>query len=291
MPAPTPGDFKTRITGILQSVQLLPDEAEAPIRHYRQTVGEIDGALKYVDRIIPEKARYQGVVIRHLGRLSEMALVNFIETFERFLKEVAAKCVDCLADLVVDDRFDVFSRIQGSNFASHFGAGTLGKALCESATWLDCEEINKRFHSILADPFDTGAFFLFPKKGQKPDAGQWRYSVMKLVWQMRHTCVHNVGVITQSDAVKMRVLAKRPVDAPRMLVPSRSDLRWLKRFLDDTAEDCNKRIGQRLAELLTKIRAETPALVEPQQMADRLSSIFRLPLQVDTALGVVPPPD
>ena len=60
-------------------------------------------------------------------------------------------------------------------------------------------------------------------------------------------------------------------------------------FLDETAEDCNQRIGQRLAELLTTIRAGRPALIQPQSMADRLASIFRLPLQVDTATGVVPP--
>ena len=103
--------------------------------------------------MIAERDRYLGVVDRHLGRSHwHVCFVNLIETFERFLKEVAAECVDCLADLVVDDRFDVFNKIQGSNLASHFRAGTLGKALCESATWLDCEEINKRFRNILADP-------------------------------------------------------------------------------------------------------------------------------------------
>jgi hypothetical protein len=37
-----------------------------------------------------------------------MALVTTVETFERFLKEVASECVDCLADFIVDDRFNVF---------------------------------------------------------------------------------------------------------------------------------------------------------------------------------------
>jgi hypothetical protein len=289
MPARTQADFASNITAILQSVQLLPDEAQAPIRHYRRTIEEIDGALTYFDRIIPERGRYQAVVHRHLGRLYGMALLNLVATFERFLKEAAAECVDSLADLVVDDRFDVFPRIQGKNLASHFRAGTLGKALCESATWLDCEEINKRFRSILADPFDAGSFYLFPKTGQQPVVEQWRFDLMNLVWQLRHTSVHNVGVITQSDAAKMRVLTKTQVDAPRMLVPSRTNLRWLKKFLDDTAEECNKRIGEQLAKLLTTIRAATPALFEPQEMANRLASIFRLPIRVDAAIGVVPP--
>src|SRR5205807_2383223 len=108
--------------------------------------------------------RYQAVAAKHLGRLYGMALVNLVETFERFLKEVAATCVDCLAEFIVDDRFDAF-KIQGSALASHFGTKTLGKSLCESATWLDCEDINRRFRELLADPFQVGGqfFHLFPK--------------------------------------------------------------------------------------------------------------------------------
>jgi len=79
-----------------------------------------------------------------------MALVNLVQTFERFLKEIAAECVDCLANFIVDDRFNAF-KIQGSGLASHFGSGTLGKSLCESSTWLDCEEVNDRFRKLLAD--------------------------------------------------------------------------------------------------------------------------------------------
>src|SRR5262249_15338453 len=67
-----------------------------------------------------------------------MALVNFVENFERFLKELAAECVDCLAPFVAEDRFNVFE-IQATALASHFATDTIGKSLCESATWLDCE--------------------------------------------------------------------------------------------------------------------------------------------------------
>jgi hypothetical protein len=206
--APPSADFVRRITDILQSVRLLPDEAKAPILHYRRSVGEISGTLDYVGRLIDERERYQGVVDKHFGRLRGMALVNLIETFERFLKEVAAECVDCLADLVVDDRFNTFP-VQGATLASHFGSGSAGKALCESSIWLDCREINDCFRKLLADPFKTEDFYVFPKEGnQQPVTGQWRYEVMSLIWQFRHTGVHNVGVITKSDAVKLRVLSR-----------------------------------------------------------------------------------
>jgi hypothetical protein len=110
-----------------------------------------------------------------------------------------------------------------------------------------------------------------------------------LIWQIRHTSVHNVGVITRSDAIKLRVLSKTKVDAPRVLVPTRIDLRWLKAFLDDTVEVSNKRIGERLAQLLTTIHADSGAPFDPQAMADLLAAAFRLPLVVAGATGVVPP--
>lgn len=288
MPRP-PVDLARKIKDILHHVQPLPDEAKAPILHYRRTGADVWGALAYIERAVGEGERYQAVVDRHLGRLYGMALVSFVETFERFLKEVAAECVDSMADFVVDDRFNVFA-IQGSSLASHFGTGTLGKSLCESSTWLECEEINRRFRRVLSDPFQVGgpSFDLFPKKDQQPADERWRFETMSLIWQIRHTAVHNVGVVTQSDAVKLRLWAKEIVPAPRILAPTRGDLNNLKRFLDETANRCNQRIGERLAQLLSTIHTSTPALFHPQAMADRVASIFRLPLHVAGATGVVP---
>ncbi len=289
MPRP-PLDLSRKIKDILRHTQPLPDEAKAPILHYRQTVAEIWGALAYVERAISQRGRYQAVADRHLGRVYGMALVNVVETFERFLKELARACVDCLADFIVDDRFNVF-KVQGSALASHFGTGTLGKSLCESATWLDCEEINERFRKLLADPFQVGGqfFYLFPKQNQMPVGQQSRFDLMNLIWQIRNTAVHNVGVITQSDAVKLRQWAKEVVAAPRLLTPTRSDLNYLKRFLDETADDCNQRIGDRLAQLLTSLMPTAPVPAAPQTMADHVSAIFRRTHAVGGAIGVVPP--
>ena len=109
-----------------------------------------------------------------------------------------------------------------------------------------------------------------------------------MIWQIRHTAVHNVGVITRSDAIKLRVLSKAKVDAPRVLVPTKIDLRWLKAFLDDTVEVSNKRIGERLAELLTTIHKDSGGPFATQAMADLLAAGFRLPLVVAGATGFVP---
>jgi hypothetical protein len=201
MPPPTPAHYAARIKGILQSVQLLPDEAKAPILHYRRTVTDVWGALGYVDRLVAEKGRYQAVVDRHLGRLRGMALVNLVEAFERFLKEVAAECVDRLADLVLDDRFNEFP-VQGATLASHFGSGSAGRALCGSSIWLNCQDVNDRFRKLLSGPLKPGTFYVFPKEAHQPVDQRWRHELVSLIWQIRHTSVHNVGVITRSDAIK-----------------------------------------------------------------------------------------
>src|SRR5438552_2392106 len=170
-----PVDLARKIKDILKHVQPLPDEAKAPILHYRRTVADIWGALGYVERAIGQGGRYQIVVDRHLGRVYAMALVNLVETFERFLKEVAGECV---------------------------------------------------------------------------------------------------------DGVKLRLWAKEAVVAPRLLTPTRNDLNYLKRFLDETANDCNQRIGDRLAQLLTSILPTAPIWVTPQAMANRVTAIFRRVLEV-----------
>jgi hypothetical protein len=287
MPLPSPSDYSARIKAILQSVQPLPDEAKAPILHYQRAVADVWGSLGYVDRLVAERDRYQAVVDRHLGRLRGMALVNLVEAFERFLKEVAAECVDRLAELVVDDRFNEFP-VQGATLASHFGSGSPGRALCESSLWLNCKDINDRFRKLLSDPQQPGTFYVFPKDNQQPADQTWRYDLVSLIWQIRHTSIHNVGVITRSDAIKLRVLSKTKVDAPRVLVPTKIDLRWLKAFLDDTVEVSNKRIGERLADLLTTIHTDSGGPFAPQAMADLLAAGFRLPLVVAGATGVVP---
>lgn len=110
-----------------------------------------------------------------------------------------------------------------------------------------------------------------------------------LYWQLRHSTVHNVGVITRSDAVKLRVLSGGDVLAPRVLEPTRADLVYLRRFLDETTADCNKRIGERLAELLSDIHAKSPTLFDPQNQANRISAAFHVVLKVGNAAGVIPP--
>jgi hypothetical protein len=215
-----------------------------------------------------------------------MALVNLVEAFERFLKEMAAECVECLADVVGDDRLDVF-QIKGGSLAYHFRAGSLGASLCESSTWLNVQEVSKRFKDLLANPFEDGNFWLFPRKGQQPTDQQWRYEPLSILFQLRHAAVHNVGIITHSDATKLKLLSREPVQAARLLTPTRQDLTYTKRFLDETARECNERVGRRLAQLLTHIDSETPGAIAAVPSANRIAAAFQLAIQVAGAVGVI----
>jgi hypothetical protein len=270
-----------KIRDILAHSDRLPPESATPLAHYWRSTADIYNLLQYVERHLPDETVYAAVRDRHARHLNSMALVSYIEAFERYLKEVAACCVDFIAKYVLDDRFDEF-RIQGASLAVHFHSDTLGSAICESSTWLDCKQINDRFRKLLADPFEQGSFHIFRRQ---PQSEQEKYDTLGLVWQLRHSVVHNVGVITQSDAIKLRLLAKQPISSPRLLRPTRDDLRYLKRFLDEFAESSNERVGMRLAELLTKIHSNDSTLFLPQDLADRVSKVFGLKLSIAGASG------
>lgn len=284
MPRP-PIDLHRKVRDILTHADPLPAEAGTPLAHYNRSCTDLWNLLLYVERAFGQLFLQPAAVRRHLTRLHGMILVNLVETFERYLKEVAAACVDHLARFVLDDRFNAF-RVQGSALAAHFGTDTLGRSLCESATWLDCDEVNDRFRRLLALPFESGDFLLFPKQ---PLAERERYDTLAVIWQLRHTIVHNVGVITQSDAIKLRLLVRSVVPQMQVIAPTRDDIRYLKRFLDESAERCNRQIGERLAELLTAIHRADRGLFIPQEVADVVTRTFGLVLTVAATAGVLPP--
>jgi hypothetical protein len=278
-------DLNQKIREILAHVDPLPSEAGAPLTHYNRSSTDLWNLLRYVERNFGQLPLQPAAVRRHMSRLHGMLLVNLVETFERYLKEVAAVCVDFLARFVLDDRFNAF-KVLGSSLAAHFDTDTLGRSLCEAATWLDCDEVNDRFRRLLAPPFESGNFLVFPKQ---PPVERDRYDTLSIVWQLRHTIVHNVGVITQSDAIKLRLLVRAPVASLQILAPTRDDIRYLKRFLDETAERSNRRIGDQLAALLTALHAGDPTLFIPRETAEAVTRAFGFVLTVAGAAGTLPP--
>jgi hypothetical protein len=169
-----------------------------------------------------------------MGHLRRLVLANLIETFERFIKELAAVCIDQLSAFVTDDRYNAFTA-KGNEIIAHFEAGSIGKALCESDTWLSNDVINNRFRKLLAPSGkDIWEDFLLPAKNQgrgpSKDEQEKRAATLGILWQLRHNLTHNSGVLTGSDSMKLKVLTRRQVDKGRILAPTEEDLRYVKRF-------------------------------------------------------------
>ncbi len=269
------------IRKIPEHAEPLDAEADDPIRHHTSLTNSAWNLLAYLDRNLARVPNiYEGPLERHRKQLHGMVILSLVEAFERFLKEIAAVCVDALGGLVLDDRFDGLGK--GSALGRHLAARNLGRALCESLVWLDCGDINERFGKILADPFAPRSFYVFPKANtnQLPASLRDRHDTMEIIFQLRHTLAHNAGVITESDALQLRLLVKKPLDAPRRLAPTRGDAWYVKMFLDETARLINEEVAKRLAVLLTTLHGNDPSLFDPPAKAQTLANRFRVAAQV-----------
>ena len=285
-PGRPPIDLSAKIRDILDYTAPLSPSAERPFAHFEEHATAIDQLLKYVDRHLTTQSIYQVVYDRHMARLRRMAFVALVEAFERFLNELAIICVDRLARYVNDGRFDRFSAT-GSEIAAHFAAGSIGKALCESSTWLNNKEVNERFRRLLKSPFgDNWKVWILPDRAKSnPDFEKKEAESVAVPWQIRHTIVHNTGILTASDAIKLTLLLGQPIDADRVLTPSRQDFRYAKRLLVRCAKRINGVVGTRLAHVLTEIHSRSPQLFEAQHEANAVSQAFQLPITVADRAG------
>lgn len=276
-------DLHNAVRDLLQHSSPSSPDADCPIKHFEQLSNTGQLLLKYIEDHIDPVNVYPSGYNRHLGHLRRMVLAELIESFERFLKELAAVCIDQLAPYVVDDRFDAF--MPRGQIAPFVHAGSIGKALCESDTWIKNKTINERFRSLLKLPFGEPWEWLFPEENQQPKGERERAKTLSILWQIRHNLAHNVGVITDSDAMKFRVLVGGSVPAARRLSPTRADLRYVKRFLSETATRANERVGMRLADLLALFHQRDTQLFDAKDKAEEISRQFARSLIVDGFAG------
>ncbi len=280
-----PTNLHQRVREVLRHVTPLSLQADSPIRHFESSVNVGSSLLKYIDDHIDPADVYGAVYEGHLGHLRRMILAEMIESFEQYLKELAALCVDTLAPYATDDRFDDFLPKRGGTIAAFVHASSIGKALCESDTWLSNTSINDRIASLLKEPYGDNWQLLFPGPTRQPIGERERAATLAVLWQIRHNLAHNVGVLTHSDSMKFRLLSGLQVPTDCRLSPTTEDLRFTKRFLTETAVRTNDRVGNRLAELMTTFHLADPALFDAQATADLLSNRFKFPLAVDGCTG------
>lgn len=270
--APPKLDFAKLVGQVPRHLGDMPSEAARPLDHYRYDAHGCWNLLRYFDRKTEDGNA--GPRERHLLRLRSMIVLGLVEAFERFLKETAAACVDQLIGRVLDDRFaGLSSNVRA--VVAHFPERTIGRALCESETWLDSTQVNARYTKLLADPFEPGSFKLFPEPANRRDPEIWRRTTIDTLWQLRHSIAHNSGVITRSDAAKLRLLCREQIDGPRRLELTNGDVWYIKLFLDDLSTWANRRIAARLADLLTKIHQDDNTLFSSSEVADELAQLFR----------------
>lgn len=266
-------DLSHWISRIPEHVVDLPPESSSPLEHYWRGANDAWNLLGYFERTAKRAKVYTGPYEKHLARLRSLVLLALVESFERFVKELGATCIDQVCRLVLDDRLSVLA-VHSRSVAAHFDEKDLGKALAEGETWLDCDAITRRFRRLLADPFEeNGKFVFFPI--QKTDPDFWRRGTMDILWQLRHSIAHNVGVITRSDAAKLRLLRRGHVDAPKTLSLTNGDVWYAKLFLDELAEWSNGRVATRLEGLLTTIHQDDQTLFVPAERASAVAKAMR----------------
>jgi hypothetical protein len=272
---------------VLAHTNSLPAEAACPIRHFEKSASDDLALIKYIEDHVNTENIYDAVYDRHMGHLMRMVLGELLEAFERFIKETAAGCVDFLAPYAADDRFDEFVPIRGAHIGAFVNSGSIGKALCESDTWLNNDTINRRFKSVLKTHFGNDWELLFPGPNQQPQAERQNAATLGILWQIRHTLAHNVGVITESDSMRFRMLINAPVAANERLAPTIADLRYVNRFLFETATRTNTHVCARVGELLTSFHIADASLFDAQLTANLLAGRFGVPVTIHGHTGVI----
>ena len=277
----------------LKIVDILADSkpvatSNTPIKVLHERLNSCFLMLNYIDQHIrPVKSNYKGVFDSHATLLRRMALGHLIEAFELFIKELAIHCIDLISPYVFDDRFKSF-KLTGDTLTLNFESKTVGKALCQSDTWINNKGINERFRSILGTHFGLPwKESLFPDESQTPVAEQPRAKTLSILWQIRHNITHNTGVLTEADARRFTLMTKSTVEPRRILSPTLQQLKHVQRFLHEAAESTNSRVAQRLADLLSQLYLDDNSLFVPQDQANYVSSIFGIPLTVSNAIGTV----
>ena len=153
-----PIDLDQKVRDLLTHTVPLRAGVDAPIRNFEERTNACFNLIKYIDDHISTQPVYRTIYDRHMSLLNRMVLVSLVEAFERFVKETAVVCVDAIAHVTIDNRFDQFSPTGGS-LAAQFNAGSVGKAMCESDTWLS--NILRRFvcRNASARAVDQTAFW------------------------------------------------------------------------------------------------------------------------------------
>lgn len=189
-------DLGRRIAAIPSHTNSLPLEAESPVEHYGLGASEAWNLLQYFGRKAASSKAYERSLARHTTNLRNMTILALMESFERYLKETAATCVDVLVPYLVDDRVDCLGEVSAVRAVAHFEERTVGRAVAEATTWSRTDDIDGRFNKLLAtvSAIENPKWSLLPAADKVKDPQYWRRASLGVLFQVRHTIAHNVGL-------------------------------------------------------------------------------------------------
>ena len=72
----------------------------------------------------------------------------------------------------------------------------------------------------------------------------------------------------------------------RVLRITKRDIVYTKKFLFESSQAVNERVGKRLESILDGLHRDNPALFDPQEMADRVSRQLGFSITVNGSVGV-----
>jgi hypothetical protein len=107
-----------------------------------------------------------------------------------------------------------------------------------------------------------------------------RSQLISAVFQLRHRLVHNLGVVTESDATKLRQILQAPINGKKVLSPSSKNVKQVKSLLDETARQINERMSLRLSELLSTLQQGNYLSIDPASKAKSLATLFGVSVTV-----------
>ena len=140
---------------------------------------------------------------------------------------------------------------------------------------------------MLEPPFEDGNFALIEQLTSGTILG--KQEILSVLWQLRHSIVHNFGVVTQSDAVKLSRLCKRQINGDVQLDIRRTDFWYVKLFIMEFAEAANSKVHTELQNVLTNHFMTSSDDADKLTKAQEVANLFGITTNVGGQTGTPPP--
>lgn len=237
---------------------------------YSQGWGQVLAAGYFIDDRLAESAR-GGVALKHRHRLHLALFGQLMASFEYFLKDFVAKCVDATTNLDEKIRKEKWLEIDVDRvLANRSGMATIGSTLVHSTLgWHSPAQVNARYASL----FKRNAFSVR------------EVETLEKLWVLRHSVAHNAGMIIHYDATRIgdEMLADHAADIDANYISE--TFKFLSPIAKTICEECG---GNLLKEQFQPLHARGPDYVTDMPVYSRLKPLGEY---VESRTGELSPTD